>query len=293
MARHTNLDAMIPRADFAILPNGTPQTLNTFEKISLSMIAGDSNMLMKFLRKPDFQRETVQWTPQQVASLVESFIDNELIPAVILWQSPSNLFVIDGGHRLSALLAWANDDYGDGDISLRFFKGHIPSDQKRTAAIARREVERRVGRYTAYAAAAALKDSSTSALPGPRQLAFAIRGLQVQWISGDADKAESSFFKINTQGAPLDEVEEKILRNRRKAPAIAARSVVRASTGHKYWSNFSEIVQNEIQTLSKNLHSLLFSPEIKSPIKTLDLPLGSRLIHSQKATAAASATADR
>jgi hypothetical protein len=28
------------------------------------------------------------------------------------------IFVIDGGHRLSALRAWMEDDYGDGTISL-------------------------------------------------------------------------------------------------------------------------------------------------------------------------------
>ena len=43
--------------------------------------------------------------------LIESFLDGELIPAVILWQSATHIFVIDGGHRLSALLAWAHDDY--------------------------------------------------------------------------------------------------------------------------------------------------------------------------------------
>lgn len=98
--------------------------------------------------------------------------------------------------------------------------------------------------------------------------------MQVQWIYGDADKAESSFFKINTQGSILDPVEAKILQNRRKAPAIAARSVARAATGHQYWSKFEGPVQATISKKAASIHETLFSPEINTPIKTIDLPLG-------------------
>ena len=34
------------------------------------------------------------------------------------------------------------------------------------------------------------------------------RTLQVQWVQGDASVAETSFFKINSQGTPLDELEQ-------------------------------------------------------------------------------------
>ncbi len=54
-------------------------------------------MLVPLLRKPDFQRETNHWTSVQVVSFLESFLDNELIPSIILWQSESYVFVIDGG----------------------------------------------------------------------------------------------------------------------------------------------------------------------------------------------------
>jgi hypothetical protein len=41
--------------------------------------------------------------------------------------------VIDGGHRLSALRAWMEDDYGDGAISQAFHNVETPADQKRIA----------------------------------------------------------------------------------------------------------------------------------------------------------------
>jgi len=37
---------------------------------------------------------------------------------------------IDGAHRLSALIAWVNDDYGAGAISQRFFGDNISVAQK-------------------------------------------------------------------------------------------------------------------------------------------------------------------
>lgn len=276
MARmSTNLDAMIPRSDFAIqdAKASQVQSLDTFEKVTLRDLAGDSNFVYKLLRKPDFQRETTQWTPGQVAILVESFINGELIPAVILWRSSSNIFVIDGGHRLSALLAWANDDYGDGPLSYQFFNRSISNEQKRMAERTRREVASRVGTYQHFATRLSNQSADQDEISQTRQMNFATRGIQVQWITGDADKAESSFFKINTQGSALDETESLILSNRRKAPALVARAVVRASTGHKYWSKFEPSMQEKIQSAAQSVHRALFSPEINNPVKTVDLPI--------------------
>lgn len=268
-----NLDAMISRSDFADVSAQSAQTSDNFEKIALKDLVGDGAWLPKLLRKPDFQRETTQWKPIQVAMLVESFLDGELIPAVILWQSDSHIFVIDGGHRLSALLAWANDDYGDGPKSLPYFKHEISKAQKRLATRTRNDLNRRVGTFQHFSARMS-EENEESEGPDHRLVTFATRGLQVQWIRGDADKAESSFFKINTQGSVLDPVEGRILKNRKKAPAIAARSVVRAATGHKYWSKFEKDAQEKIAKLAKNIHLSLFSPEISTPVKTIDLPIG-------------------
>ncbi len=268
-----NLDAMIARSDFASATEKPAQSSERFEKIALKDLVGEGAILTKLLRKPDFQRETTQWKPTQIAMLIESFLDGELIPAVILWQSNSHIFVIDGGHRLSALLAWAYDDYGDGPHSLPFFKGEMSLAQKRLANRTRSEVQKRVGTYQHFSEK--IKTLGSDDIdPDPRIATFATRGLQVQWIIGDADKAESSFFKINTQGSALDPIEEKILRNRLKPPAIAARAVARAATGNKYWSKFPSEIQESISAKAKSVHTALFSPEIQTPVKTIDLPLG-------------------
>src|SRR5690606_27208492 len=110
-----NLDAMIKRADFASEESDEP----LFENVSTISVRDftKGGLIGPSLRKPDFQRETNHWSPQQVISLLECFTNGDLIPSVILWQSPTYLFVIDGGHRLSVLRAWIEDDYGDGPMS--------------------------------------------------------------------------------------------------------------------------------------------------------------------------------
>ena len=124
-----NLDAMITRADFAQIQDDD-HGYDTFDKISIHHFTNEG-LTGKILRKPDFQRETNHWTPEQVVSLLECFVSGDLIPSVILWKSPTFLFVIDGGHRLSVLKSWVEDDYGDGYISLKYFREAISERQKR------------------------------------------------------------------------------------------------------------------------------------------------------------------
>lgn len=82
-----------------------------FNNISITSIT--SGLFYPFLRKPDFQRETNEWDAKKIAEFIESFINGELIPAIILWRNNAGLyFDIDGAHRLSALISWIKDDYG-------------------------------------------------------------------------------------------------------------------------------------------------------------------------------------
>lgn len=282
MADRLVLDAMINRSDFWLKSSNRDKESSmsaTFaQSITFENLRPDSNFVLS-LRKPDFQRETNQWTVQQAVSFIQSFVDGELVPSVILWQSDDGyIFAIDGAHRLSALRAWIEDDYGDGSISIAFFGGEIPEGQKKAARAMRSKVEKNIGSYKS------LRDKLTARAANPdididdrtkkRLKHLGSRQLELQWVTGDADIAETSFFKINTQGTPLDKTEEDLLRNRTKAPAIAARSIVRAATGHKYWSKFDSTTQEKIEKLSYDANQLLFHPNLSDPIKTLQLPLG-------------------
>jgi hypothetical protein len=274
--QRVNLDAMIPREDFAVVRDSTQGVSDSVAGIPLRDLERTS-IFRSFLKKPDFQRETNHWTAEQIASLIECFLDGDLIPAVILWRSPSNdLFVIDGGHRLSALRAWVEDDYGDGQTSGEFFGSALVEKQRAVADYTRKLVEKRVGNHRRMSVARDDAASYTSQIEKARALNLSSRVVKVQWLSGqDPDKAEQSFFKINAQGTPIDPIEEDLLKNRRKSIAIAARAILRAGTGNKYyWARIPQETQSRIEATAKRLHELLFSPNVLNPIKTLDLPLG-------------------
>ncbi|HEK6320499.1 TPA: DUF262 domain-containing protein [Yersinia enterocolitica] len=263
-----NLDAMILREDFAT------ESDEDFSSDSIrSFSVKDFDLYANVIKKPDFQRETSHWSPQQVTSLLESYITGDLIPSVILWKG-SYIFVIDGGHRLSALRAWTLDDYGDGEVSQKFFNYNISKEQLSTARKTRALINSRVGAWADIKNKASGAAGKTTQDEKRRISKILTQALTIQWVNGDADKAEGSFFNINMKGTPLDEVEEYLLKNRHKPTAIAARAVIRAGYGHKYWSKFEGAVAKAIEEESKKLHSIVFDPDVKAPVKTLELPLG-------------------
>src|SRR5207249_3376704 len=84
--------------------------------LRMSDLFGDHiSSRVRRLRKPDFQRTTWAWTPEDCVSLLESIINEQVIPSIIMWSSPENEldYVLDGGHRISVVLAWLYDDWGD------------------------------------------------------------------------------------------------------------------------------------------------------------------------------------
>lgn len=273
-----NLDALIPREDFEI----DDKVSSGLKKHTMSAedIKGDS-FFFQTLRKPDFQRETNEWEPEKVVELVKSFISDELIPAIILWRSQAGyLFVIDGSHRLSAIAAWVNDDYGDGASSQGFYEGSLPAEQKQVAEATRALVNREIGSYSEHRAALESKGQY------PKKIIEQARNLgslaiQLQWVEGDISKAQDSFFKINQQAAPIDKTELKLLRERRRPTSVAARAIIRSGFGHKYWSKFSLAKQKQIRTLAAEVYSALFVPGLVNPIKTLDFPIAGKVNSSQ------------
>jgi hypothetical protein len=268
-----NLDALIPREDLAV-DSGAPN-VSRLEKIDIRHL--DEGFFLSALRKPDFQRETAQWSPAKVQDLVRAFVDGDLIPAVILWQSGKDVFIIDGAHRMSALLAWVHNDYGDGAKSKEHFDGRIPDEQRKIAERTRKLVHGEIGSYADY------KEAAKNPSAAPQKIAervprLATNSLVAQWVpAGNATAAEESFFKINQAATPIDPTETRILRSRTSPNAIAARTIVRAGTGHKYWRKFSKDKQKEIEQLGEQIHAALYDPPLGDlPIKTLDVPVAGR-----------------
>ena len=269
MAQRVNLDAMIQREDFAreVGDESAPEIIRELKIGDLLQEAP----IRRLLRKPDFQRETNHWKPDQVLRLLTSFIDGDVIPAIILWRSTNYVFVIDGAHRLSALCAWISDDYGQVPISKAFYGGNVSMEQLKIADRMRTIVNREIG---SFATLNTLVGKRAEGNASRRAGGMFTRPIYLQQVVGTAKVAEDSFFAINTQGTPLDDVETLLIRARQKPVAIGARAIVRSGTGHAYWSTFSQTNQHRVVALAGELHQVIFEPQITKPLKTLNVPHG-------------------
>ena len=273
MALLVNLDALIPREDFEAADIDRAGEAPTLVALRLSDLDRDA-IARTLLRKPDFQRETNAWTPKKITDLIKSFLDGDLIPAVILWRSPTtnSLFAIDGAHRLSALIAWAYDDYGDGELSQRFFSHRIPDEQAAAADQTRKAIEKAVGRYDAIRRAPLTPTTATEQQVRHGQ-GLASLGINLQWVHGGVDKAEKSFKAINDKTTPIDKTELKLINDRRKPTALATRAILNAGTGHAYWGHFSAETQAEIRKAAKEINKMLFAPRVTDSIRDVPLPV--------------------
>ncbi len=253
------LDALIPREDFDILSElgGNNNTRNK-ATLSIEDLKYDS-FFFSALRKPIFQRETNEWEPSKICGIIESFIESELIPSIILWRNQGGyIFVIDGAHRLSSLGAWINDDYGDGEISRQYYGNVISQEQLETAQKTRELINNRIGSFKEIFSIT--RNPSVSTDEKKKRIAKNLGALaiQLQWVEGNADKAEDSFLKINQCATKISDAELELIENRDKAYALAARAIVRAGQGYQYWSKFSGEAQTKILDNAKKIHCIMF-----------------------------------
>lgn len=273
MAQNVNLDALIVREDFEIRGEHNPNiSLNS--TLDLNKLR-HGEFFYSVLRKPDFQRETNEWSVGMIEELIESFLEGDLIPSVILWKNGDNvIFVLDGAHRLSALIAWVCDDYGDGEISRKFYNNVIPEEQIKMAQKARNKVKKAIGTYKEHCEALMYPDRYNNNIV-KRARALGSLALDLQWVRGDASKAERAYFKINQKSCKINTIEMKILLSRETPNAIAARAIIRAGNGHKYWSKFSTLTQAKIEEIAMEINHILFEPQVAiGKMTTLELPMG-------------------
>lgn len=273
MKKTVNLDAMILREDFKVDKGFSGA--NRFKQIRANDLKSDSVMRC-MIKKPDFQRETRDWSASQITNFISSILDRHFIPSIILWQNSSGaIFVIDGAHRLSAFMAWINDDYGDGEISNEFYGQRIGEEQLDLAKKARTQIEKSIGKYSMY------QDALKNAQKYSEDVVKKAMGIEsfafdIQWIEGDVSVAEKSFFNINQKAVPINPVELKILEARNKPIGIAARAISYSGNGYKYWKDFDELVQKDIENISRDINDILFLPKTQKPITTLDVSIAGK-----------------
>jgi hypothetical protein len=278
-----NMDAMIPREDFAEKESdrsgGSRRPITEIKVEDLEQ----GKSLFATLAKPDFQRVTANWSPEKVSDFVRSFVNEEFVPSLIMWQSDLNgkFFVIDGAHRLSALMAWVNNDYGNGTISKLFFGEDGISDTQKKFAKRTGELVEQVGNYADLKFYAQNPEKAPNEATRIKARKLFTSKLDLQWVGGDAKTAESSFFKINISATMIDDTELAILKARRLPNAIATRALIHAGRGHKFWLDFGKGEQSEIEALAFKAHEVLFKPVLQDPITTTELPVAGQGYSSQ------------
>ncbi len=248
-----NLDALLEREDFDSSEESVGSSTDPLFK--LEELKRD-RLFFRVLRKPHFQRETNNWSSERIVEFVKSFLDNELIPAIIIWHSKltNKIFVIDGAHRVSALIAWVNDDYGDGDMSRRANGYEVAQAQKRFHSITKTSIESEIGSFRQLTEVAKGEAGPRDDVMKRRALAIGGRVLNIQRVDGDASVAETSFFKINGNAIPIDDTELDMLHARHKPNTLAARAFMRAGRGHKYWGKLPNAA--EVEALAKEVYSI-------------------------------------
>jgi len=261
-----NLDALIKREDFE---TGGADSIGGREPIFKVEELSPDRMYSTVLRKPDFQRTTNNWTPEMIVDLVKSWLDGDLVPALILWHSKQSgkVFIVDGAHRLSALIAWVNDDYGDGPISRKFFE-EIPPAQAKFHKQTQELMAQKVGSYKELHRMAMNPLQTDDPDQVRRGRAIATLQPAIQKVEGDAQTAENSFLKINANPATIDPTDLDLIRARRKPNAIATRALMRAGTD--YYAKLAKV--KEIETLAKQVHGIVFGPILDLNTQSPDVP---------------------
>lgn len=268
-----------------------PYPLDKQATLRLSDLTSDQRG--KYLRKPDFQRATWAWTPEECVSLLESIINSQVIPSIIMWTSPQNGYdyILDGGHRVSVVLAWLKDDWGE-----RYATENIDDEEQlgiiqRANRQARQSVKMKIGDIQTYKLAEEEMTRVVKDGKSPREELDDVtfrKGLfyqsllkgdvsfHVLWVRGDYKTAEQSFLKINKSGRQLSDWETTLVENRNSSFARSVMSISSGSTAPHYWpedapNGLSQTVE-EITESVKYLQNVLFQPQYHIPINRLQQP---------------------
>jgi hypothetical protein len=290
-----HLDHLIPRESLRWVDT-KPVDLNLgsvlrspLTKLRFSHLTEEGYSVFPLLRKPDFQRETSAWTPEDCVTLLESIVDNLIVPSLIVWRNPENglLYVLDGAHRISVVRAWMLDDWGD-KAREDYYERHEFAEEIKTAAKAVREqVKARLGSYQDFVIAgtkyldAARQGLSTKDVLSDREFRRGRfftdmrqeAGFHLQEVAGDYNVAEASFLRINRSGQPLRDWETTLIANRNSSLARAVMSIANGGAGH-YWPEDAALnmLVNEMRRVAESLHHKLFIPPLQTPIKDANVP---------------------
>jgi len=206
---------------------------------------------------------------------------------------------IDGGHRISVLIAWIKNDWGD-RIPISDYKDKtLARDSQKAAEEVRKLLRQKgIGEFDEYLVAenryAEIEDKGGlhELEMDVENLGFANKvrrwqavemGFPIQWVKGSYEKAEESFIKINKTGRRLSDWETKLVENRSSSFARTVMSIAQIHDAEHCWPGLRDpdisgdpTVKVKLTSILKQtriLHDLLFTPVYETPISDVRQPL--------------------
>ncbi|WP_245728706.1 GmrSD restriction endonuclease domain-containing protein [Thalassobacillus cyri] len=201
------------------------------------------------LKKPIFQRDTNQWTVERVEKLINTFLEDGLIPAIILWEdSEGNIYIIDGAHRISSLIAWVNSDYG---------KENELNDSNHQ--VIESYINKNIGSYSE------IKTSTDKKFKQAKSV-IAKRSIAVQWVTGNYEKVKESFIRINEQGVVITQDEKELIEKDHLPTSKLSRAILAHGLGQ---------VSKHQNDSTESLFNRFFMPSLSHQLN--NYPLGGSL----------------
>ena len=265
------------------------------QTLTIIHLNGGMESKRSMMRKPDFQRATNAWSPEECVDLLDAVLNERVVPSIIMWLSPESLhYVLDGGHRISVLLAWITNDWGDGPGVAAIDDLELRERARQSALEVRRLLQaRKIGTYDEHRSAFTEYTQVESDGKDPHEqlglqkTEMAIRfrrwksidiGFPILWVQGDYKTAEESFIKINKTGQRLSEWETKLVENRTSSAARLIMSIAqKEGSGHCWPQKDLEAKDREkVQQILKQVEQArlrLFVPAYRLPIEDSRQPL--------------------
>jgi len=255
---------------------------------------------VKYLRKPDFQRSTWAWTAEDCVLLLESLVNEQVVPSIIMWsnEETGTDYILDGGHRISVVLAWLRNEWEDKSGSKPDWDEEDEKRILRAASDVRNLVKLRIGEISEFKAAEQeLEDLLDQGNSDARQIMGGKKYKQARfyqkllkgrvtfhilWVEGDYQRAELSFLRINKSGRQLTDWETKLVENRNSSLARIVMSLTSIESAQHYWPTheqpdiLDQVLLRKRQDILNNLHDLyevLFKPSYQLSISRLQQPI--------------------
>ncbi len=222
----------------------------------------ENSQIIEHLYKADNQRSTEYWRLEEIVEFMQECMSNpNTWLTVLYWMDENgNIYVIDGGHRVSLLIAWIKRYFADEQVD------NAPNfDDQQKADL--RYIRDKLGECCDF--------QKILADPSLMEVKDNIEKLSIRFmhVVGSPEDARKAFESINSKSKRLDRWEESHLKNRGRDTFYAIYACCYLNDNRANLIDLGEDEINRIIVLGEKIHNLLF----KNILLDTDLTHGKRI----------------